>query len=85
MDDTRPLLAGHWDEPELARQVKRSERTVKRWRKKREGPPYTFVGKTPYYNIESIRAWLRSREVRPVRERGRRRKVKSAPAAKVGA
>jgi hypothetical protein len=67
MDAKTSLLDGYATEPELARELKRSERTLIRWRVMREGPPVTFVGRTPMYNLASAREWLRARERRPHR------------------
>ena len=64
------LLDDSYSETELAGQLNKSERTVQRMRRLRIGPPFFLVGKTPRYNIESARAWLRSREVQPARRRG---------------
>jgi hypothetical protein len=82
MTDIPQLLADHIDEDELARQLDRSRRTIKRWRHFRIGPPYTEIGGTVYYNVESFREWLKSREVKPVRALVRKtRKTRSVTAA----
>jgi hypothetical protein len=64
------LLAESYSEKELAAQLRKSERALQRMRKLRIGPPFFFIGKTPYYRIEAARAWLRANEVQPVRRRG---------------
>jgi hypothetical protein len=64
------LLAESYSERELARQLRKSPRALQRMRALRIGPPFFFVGKTPYYRIEAARAWLRANEVQPVRRRG---------------
>jgi hypothetical protein len=61
------LLQGYVTESELARQFNRTHRTLIRWRVERTGPPCTYVGRTPMYNLESAMAWLKSRETRLVR------------------
>jgi hypothetical protein len=66
------LLDGYVTETELARELKRSERTLIRWRVKREGPPVTFVGRTPMYRLDSAIAWLKSRETRGIRRSNQR-------------
>jgi hypothetical protein len=76
MDETNKLLNGYLTEPELARELKRSERTLIRWRVEREGPPVTFVGRTPMYRLDSAIAWLRGRETRAIR-RSNQRKMKA--------
>jgi hypothetical protein len=63
------LLNEAYTEKELAAQLRKSERALQRMRKLRIGPPFFFVGKTPYYRIEAAQAWLRSSEVQPIRRR----------------
>jgi hypothetical protein len=60
------LLEDYLTEPELAKELKKSERTVQRWRKKRVGPPYTLNGETVLYHIESAKTWLKAGEINPV-------------------
>lgn len=52
------VLAGYVPASELAKQLKRSERTLFRWRKKQVGPPYAMIGALPYYSVEAARQWL---------------------------
>jgi hypothetical protein len=61
------LLAGYLPESEMARELGRNPRTLMRWRQERTGPPVTFVGKTPMYNEESAKAWLKGQERKPRR------------------
>jgi hypothetical protein len=42
--DALGILEGYVTERELARQLDKSLRTVRRWRGKREGPPSTRIG-----------------------------------------
>jgi len=63
------LLENSHTEKELAAELRKDERTVMRWRYLRIGPPFFLIGKTPYYDIEAARAWLRARVVRPIRRR----------------
>jgi hypothetical protein len=63
-DQTNKLLTGYLTEEELARELRRSARTIFRWRNARNGPPFTLIGRKPMYRIESAREWLRAREVR---------------------
>jgi len=69
MDDQTKsgLLAGYLTEPELATEVRRSTRTLKRWRRLRIGPPFVFLGREPIYPIAGARDWLRSGEIKPRR------------------
>jgi hypothetical protein len=65
------LLDDFADEKELARELKKSLRTVRRMRMKRVGPPWTLNGNKVLYHVPAVREWLRLQEVQPVR--GRRR------------
>jgi hypothetical protein len=71
---TTKLLLGYLTEPELARELKRSRRTVIRWRVERRGPPVTYVGRTPMYRLDSAIAWLKSRETRAIRRINHRKR-----------
>jgi hypothetical protein len=66
------LREGYWTQPEFAAQVKRTERTLERWRSEGKGPPVTWLGQEPIYRIEAAQAWLRSLEKPMPRERRRR-------------
>lgn len=58
------LLAGYLRREDLARELKKSVRTLDRWETRRMGPPRVVVGRTILYSIETVRAWLQSREQR---------------------
>jgi hypothetical protein len=61
-------IPGYTPEPETAEELNVSVRTLRKWRQLRIGPPYIEVGRQIHYGDESRAAWLKSREVRPVRE-----------------
>ena len=65
------ILDDYLRQDELAEQLKVHPRTIERWRLQGIGPPVTWKGREPIYNIDSTRAWLRSREQRMPRERRR--------------
>lgn len=67
---TENILSDYLPRDKLARQLRKSERTLARWETLRIGPPVTHIGREPHYCIESVRAWLKSRETKMVRERG---------------
>jgi len=69
------VLDDYLSEPKLAQQLSRDVRTLKRWRSEGRGPPVTWIGKTPFFKIESVREWLESREKRMPRERGNHRRT----------
>jgi transcriptional regulator GlxA family with amidase domain len=70
-ETTGGLLADYLTEDALAKQLNVTARTLQRWRRQRVGPPVTYIGRVPYYRVESSRAWLMQREVPMVRERKR--------------
>jgi hypothetical protein len=54
----RTLLAGFFREPELARELNKHPRTLKRWRDLGIGPPFAMLGSEIIYPIPETRAWL---------------------------
>ena len=71
MTDGFGVLADYLTEGELANQLRRTPRTLQRWRKQRVGPPVTFIGRVPYYRKEGVLTWLRKNEIEMPRERKR--------------
>jgi hypothetical protein len=65
------VLAGYLTLAQLAKQIRRSERTLARWHLMRVGPPRVLVGNTPYYSVQSVREWLHAREQKPQKIRAR--------------
>jgi hypothetical protein len=57
----RRFLGDYLTEIELAAEIGRSVRHLKRWRAQGLGPKYCRVGRTPVYKIEDVRAWIESR------------------------
>ena len=45
-------------EDQLASELKRNPRTIKRWRDLREGPPHLRIGRSIYYRRDAVRQWL---------------------------
>jgi hypothetical protein len=74
------ILDGYISRPTLAKQLDKSERTIERWGREQIGPPVTFIGKQPFYNLDSVREWLRSCEQRIPRKRGSRNERADAAA-----
>ena len=66
----RKHIPGYSPERETAEELNVSVRTLRKWRQLRVGPPYIEVGRQIHYGDESRAAWLRSREVQPVRSEG---------------
>jgi hypothetical protein len=63
------LLRDYWSEVELAKEIKKSLRTIRKWRQRKIGPPFAMVGKTPVYPQHGARDWLKSLERQPLRKR----------------
>jgi hypothetical protein len=63
-------IPGYTDERQTAEELGVGVRTLRKWRQLRIGPPYIEVGRQIHYGDESRAAWLRSREVQPVRSEG---------------
>jgi hypothetical protein len=53
---------------EMARELERSEVTLKRWRAQRVGPPWIRRGRLVLYPLGKAREWLRKGEITPVGE-----------------
>ena len=68
-DKKQNILADYLPHGELAAQLDVHPRTLERWRVMGIGPPVTRIGREPYYNINTTRKWLRSREQKMPRER----------------
>jgi hypothetical protein len=65
------LLEDYLTEVEMAAELGKAVRTLQLWRAQRKGPPWTQNGREVLYHRDSGRAWLRSQEHQPVRERAR--------------
>jgi hypothetical protein len=69
------LSAKFFTEEELARELDRTTRTLRRWHSQRTGPPRTMIGSRIYYRRESVFRWLvEDREEKPVVRRPLRRR-----------
>jgi len=64
MNTNETLLADFLTQDEAAAELKICERTLDRWRRLREGPPITKIGRRILYRRSSLQAWLRTREQR---------------------
>ena len=67
-DTGRRFLGDYLTEKQLAEELGRSVRHLKRWRAQGLGPPVTRIGRTAVYKIDSVRAWLESHEKQPLHE-----------------
>ncbi len=56
----------------LARKMGISLRTLARWNSLRIGPPRVVIGRTILYRLESVRQWMKDREVDQVCSAGRK-------------
>ena len=64
----RKRLPGYTPERETAEELNVAVRTLRKWRQLQIGPPWIAVGRQILYGDESRAAWLKSREVQPIRE-----------------
>jgi hypothetical protein len=64
------LLADYYDEEEAARQLRHTVRALRAWRGQQRGPAWIKIGKSVFYKISAIEAWLKSLE-KPVRSQRR--------------
>jgi hypothetical protein len=72
MSDTlKNILAGYRAEPQQAELLNVTVRTLRGWRKKREGPAWTRKGKQYLYHDDWTAEWLRAGKQQLVRERRR--------------
>jgi hypothetical protein len=65
LSDSAPspsVLEAYISETDLARQLKRSVRTLQRLAARQSGPPRIKIGRLIFYRIESVRAWLVQQE-----------------------
>jgi hypothetical protein len=56
------VLSNYLSEETLAAQLGVATRTVRRWRKLRQSPPYLVISRQVYYRQAAVAEWLRSRE-----------------------
>lgn len=57
-----PVLAEYLTDKELAEELGVSTRTLERWRRLREGPPLTKIGKKVAYRRSAVSDWLAANE-----------------------
>ncbi len=74
-DRLSSILAGYLTQRDLAQALGVSERTIARWHHFREGPPRVEFGRKVFYRLESVSAWIASRE-RPEPRAGRTRRAR---------
>jgi hypothetical protein len=80
MSSEPSILADYISRPKLAEQLGKSISTIDRWGREQIGPPVTWIGKQPFYNLDSVREWLRSREQKIPRKHGSRNERADAAA-----
>lgn len=59
---TQSVLDGFLTEAELAKELGISTRTLIRWRRLREGPPITRLGRRILYHRQAVAKWLAGRQ-----------------------
>jgi hypothetical protein len=68
------MLDEWMSEAEAAASIKKTIRTLRAWRKKREGPPYAYFGRTIRYHRPAFLDFFKASEIQPVRTRRSGRK-----------
>jgi hypothetical protein len=68
------VLDNHLTDEELAKELKKKtgfgcERTLRKWRDQRVGPPWIKFGMSILYPIDGFEAWLKAQVQLPVRSR----------------
>jgi hypothetical protein len=63
------LLEGYVPEDEYLRMRGIGQRQAQRERRARIGPPFVKLGRETYYSVAGFRAYLVSREIKPVKGR----------------
>jgi hypothetical protein len=56
------LLAEYYDEDEAAKQLCHTVRALRAWRAQQRGPAWIKIGKSVFYKISAIEAWLKTLE-----------------------
>ena len=77
MSDNNPapvVFANLVDDPALAAEAGVTPRSTARWRNMPDGIPYIKIGRRIFYNIDSTRRWIASRERQRNPRNTRRRK-----------
>jgi hypothetical protein len=69
------FMIGYRSELEQAKLLDVTTRTLRGWRKKREGPAWTKKGKQYLYHDDWTADWLQQNKVQPVRSRRRRQRT----------
>ena len=64
------LLAGWSSEREVAEALGKDVRTLREWRQRGDGPPWSKIGKTVIYRDAAIPAYFESLEKKLARRRG---------------
>jgi hypothetical protein len=64
----RANLLGYIDEYRVADELGIRVRTLRLWRAQGRGPAFIKIARQIHYSAESLAAWLKRREVQPIRE-----------------
>ena len=61
-------IPGYSTERETAEELGVVLRTLRKWRQQGRGPAFIKFARQVHYSDEAVAAWLKSREVQPIRE-----------------
>jgi hypothetical protein len=65
------MLDDWMSEEEAAAAIDKTVRTLRQWRRRRIGPPYSYFGRTVRYHRPTFIDHFKLTQVLPARERGR--------------
>jgi len=71
---TERMTLDDWmSEAEAAAEVHKTVRTLRDWRKRRQGPPYAYFGRTIRYHRQALIEFFKASQIQPVRTRRTRK------------
>jgi hypothetical protein len=76
----RGRIPGYTPEAETAEELSVTKRTLRKWRQLGIGPPYVEVARQYHYSDQGRAAWVKGREVQPVRSGQRHSETEEATA-----
>jgi Helix-turn-helix domain len=68
MESIADMPGGYMLEATIAKQLNLTPQTLRKWRRQGKGPAFIKIGRRIFYRVASCDAWLKSREIQPVRE-----------------
>ena len=60
--DSNDLLSDYYDEHQFAEELDHDVRTLRDWRRRGKGPPFTRIGRRVFYRKSAVVEWLLASE-----------------------